>query len=84
MAINAPEAPSASPSGGITGWINAHPTAALIGAVIIAMRENTPLELLQKTPAALSGLNGEIAESHPNRSHVPQLRADVGKTEVNS
>ena len=56
-------------------------TAALIGAVIIAMREKTPWQLLRNTPDAGSGRNGEVPESHSTRS---QIRSDAGKTEVNS
>jgi len=62
-------------------------TAALIGAVIIAMRETTPFQLVQTPPAAVSGRNGEVPENHSNRSPIRELRSDVGQiqsSEVNS
>lgn len=59
-------------------------TAALIGAVIIAMREKTPFH----TPAAtISGRNGQVLENHSSRSPIAELRSDVGQgqsSEVNS
>jgi NADH-quinone oxidoreductase subunit J len=62
-------------------------TAALIGAVIIAMREKTPLQLVQTPPAAVSGRNGEVSENYSNRSPLAEMPSDVGQTqssEVNS
>ena len=52
-------------------------TAALIGAVIIAMRENAPLQLTQTPATTVSGRNGEVSKTHSNRSDVSELRPEV-------
>jgi NADH-quinone oxidoreductase subunit J len=56
-------------------------TAALIGAVIIAMREKAPLQLVQTQAATISGRNGQVLENHLSRSPMAELHSDVAKSQ---
>ena len=52
-------------------------TAALIGAVIIAMREKTPAEPIRPEPNSRASRNGEAPQNHGEQSNTSELRLDV-------
>jgi NADH-quinone oxidoreductase subunit J len=56
-------------------------TAALIGAVIIAMREKTPFQLLQTPAVTTNGRNGQVLENHSSRSPIEELRSDLAQSQ---
>ena len=56
-------------------------TAALIGGVIIAMREQTPLQLVQTSAATISGRNGQVLENQSSRAPVAALRSEVAQSQ---
>jgi NADH:ubiquinone oxidoreductase subunit 6 (subunit J) len=57
-------------------------TAALIGAVIIAMREKTTAEPVWPKPSSGNGRNGEARQNHGERGNTAELRLDVGQSET--
>lgn len=54
-------------------------TAALIGAVIIALREKMPVTMAQNVPVSSSGRNGELAQTESKRTNIPESHPNLGQ-----